>query len=57
MILDTVLAEDDVDLLPDQEKRAIKVAKKLNIDRLSDKEKDEIDQEYYGVLAKEDSKD
>jgi hypothetical protein len=46
-----------VDLLPDQEKRAIKVAKKLNIDRLSDKEKDEIDQEYYGVLAKEDSED
>ena len=55
--LDVVLNEDDFDLLPEKEKRAVKAAKELGKDKLTDQEADEVDQRYCGVLADRPSKD
>ena len=55
--LDAVLAEDDFDLLPEKEKRAVKAAKELGKDKLTDQEADEVDQRYYGALADRPPKD
>lgn len=45
--LGIILAEDDFDLLPEKQKRAVKTAKKLGTDKLDDREQDEIEHEYY----------
>jgi hypothetical protein len=46
-MLDVVLKEDDLDLLPEKEKRAVKTASKLGVDKLDDEEQAEVEHEYY----------
>jgi hypothetical protein len=46
-MLNAALTEDDFNLLPEKQKRAVKTAAKLGVDRLDDEEQAEIENEYY----------
>jgi hypothetical protein len=46
--LNAALIENDDNLLPEREKIGIKVQKQLGIKKLSEKEKDEVGEQYYG---------